>query len=468
MLRPVEDFKAVARRGWRLVDPEPEAGERQAAQVLARRLAIMVIGGLLLALAWHGLLASWGLGFPWNTFLFLPSDRFADWQHTYASACTDNPYFAGRRALSTYFPVAYALLRPLCGLSDAWSVWAFQCISLCLLGAGVALWGRGAVLPTSGQAGVVPATRAWLLAALVLSYPWIFALDRGNLDAWIASLCLIHVALLQTRLQAWGHAALALAIAMKGYPAALLLLSLANRRYREAIWCAMAAVVASVLLLLLAWDGAAYNLSGLVLNLRGYFQLYVLGDRSLFASSDPYNAARWVLLTAADVLRSLGLDVPSAQALLLHSHWLLGAYSLLALAFALVSTAFVVAVPAAHWRKISAACLLAVLYPNVAGDYKLNMLAPATLALVTAGGHGQRERRAFWLLAMLMVPKSLFFVAAGGVSMLLNAVLLVLLTTTVLADPPAWRRARRRLRIQLARRTGKAARRSAPTQGRVA
>ena len=65
-----------------------------------------------------------------------------------------------------------------------------------------------------------------LIMASVCSYPYVFALDRGNLDSWIGNLVLLFLIGLCRGGWGIGLAVLALASAtvLKGYPALFVLL----------------------------------------------------------------------------------------------------------------------------------------------------------------------------------------------------------------------------------------------------
>ena len=410
----------------------------------------IVFAGLALACIYHATLESLGFKFPWNTFLFMPEDRFNDWHNSVAAAGTRNPYYSGGRALSTYFPVTYLVFLLGVKLPRAVSTAVYLGISMSSLAASIILaWQYLRPLSVSASRLGNPDRRLLLLACF-FSYPVLFALDRGNLDVWIASLCLIHVATLRTRYYALGFAAIAFAISMKAYPLAFLALAVAERKYRPVVLCAIAAGMMTVLTLAGMWDGFAHNLNGLQLNLRGYYRLYVLGSHSLFASSDPYNGIRSFALIGANAWQQFIAPTTPAPNVLKWSENILQIYSLLSLGFALLCALFVLAIPAPRWRRIMAVCLVALLFPNVASDYKLTLLLPGTLALLLdSDATDRRSQIAFLTLCLLMIPKSYYFAYGTGLTNIINPLLLIVLSKCVLADRAAWRRGLRLLRFRV-------------------
>ena len=420
--------------------------------------ACVVIAALVLACGYHATLASLGFKYPWTTFLFIPEDRFNDWHNSVAAAATFNPYYAATKAVSAYFPVAYQVFLVGGDLSPAASTAVYLAISVCLLAASIIVAWRY-LQPEAARAVQLRLRDLWLLLlACLLSYPVLFALDRGNIDLWIASLCLIYVATLRTQHEPLGFAALALAISLKAYPLAFLALAVTERKYRAAFLCAAAAGLATVLTLAGMRGGFSYNLNGLMLNLHRYYEVYVLGTHSMFASSDPYNGIRTLILGGTYVWQKIvtpGMPTPEVKIALkwVLENWggmILQVYSVLSLSFALVCAFFVLAVPAPRWRRIMAVCLVAILFPNVANDYKLNLLLPGMLALLLdPDAADRRGRTAFVLLCVLMIPKSYYFIHGLGVTNIITPVLLIAMSYYVLMDRPAWRRGLRLLRFRI-------------------
>ena len=402
----------------------------------------VVVACLILACIYHSLLSVAGYGFPWDTFLFMPEDRYNDWHNSVAAAATLDPYFAPRRALSVYFPFAYVVF--LAGSGHFWAASAalYLAVSFGLLGGAVGYtWRRGR--QAEGGPGEADAKElALLFLAVLLSYPVLFALDRGNLEVWIASMCVFYVAALGTRHEWLGFAALSIAIAVKGYPVAFLVLALARRSYLSTVLCGLAAVALNLFALAMMKGGIVHNVQGWMLNLGAFQQLYVLGPNSLFATSDPYNGIRslvWIVPDAWRYLVPAGGAVPSIEA---WSAAILRPYTALSFSFAVCGALFALAVPARNWQRVMAICLVVLLFPNVANDYKLCMLLPGVLALVLEEDRSPRGWIALALACLLMVPKSYYFFAGGhiGVTNLINPVLLLVLAVVVIADGEAWRR----------------------------
>lgn len=399
----------------------------------------VMLVGFSLACVYHAILGLIGLDWPWNTFLFSPGDRFNDWHNSVAQAASINPYDSSGPALAAYFPVTYVLLKVGVGYSAVTSIYIYFSISIALF-----ILTAGLVRAQIRQPSVDSRTHyikdvVLLVAACLISYPVLFALDRGNIDLWIALLSALFVVTQRTRFEIAGLLCLSLAISVKGYPAAFLLLLVSDRKYRSAIFCSFLALFMTGITLYFMWDGFGRNLNGFLNNLNSYYRIYVIGGASLFASSDPYNATRLIYFEFVGVWQKLISPNFVPLSLETVSTSILRIYSLLSSFFAVIAAFFVLAVPAARWKKVTAICLIAIFFPNVSNDYKLCILFPGLYLLLLENINSRTEKVSFVLFCLLMVPKSYLFIHGKPISMFINPLLLIALACQVIWDRQSWR-----------------------------
>ena len=400
-----------------------------------RLFACLVLLGLGTAVGFHAIMGSMGLEWPWNSFLFMPSDRYNDWHNSVLQAASGDPYFSRNTpALAAYFPASYLIFDIPGGMSRGMSTLAFLVISEVLLFVAVfSLYFRYRLTDVrQSERGSFEAPLL-LLLTLQCSYPLLVALDRGNIDLWIACGCTLFVATQDSRFRYLGLTALALCIATKGYPAAFLTLTVARRDYRGLAFCLISVLLLSVVGLLSFPGGIGRNIAGLQLNLHQFHERYVLGADSLFSSSDPYNALRLILSGLASH------SYVAVEHLQLVSKALLAVYGPLISLWAIICTVFVLMVPAPIWRRVTAVSLVALLFPNVANDYKLCILFPGLMLLLLTDRHTRREQISLSLFALLMIPKSYYFFNGRPASMFINPLLLMALAWQVMGERDAWR-----------------------------
>ena len=401
--------------------------------------------GLLLAFLYHAALDWMGYSWPWNTFLFNPSDRFNDWYSTVAQAASANPYYSSNHALATYFPVTYVLLKFSVGYSPVVSIFIYFGITIILLFLAACI-ARITLLQSSDTAFLYTKDVLFLAVSTLISYPAIFALDRGNIDIWIGLLGTIFVLTQRTRFWIVGLLFLSLAISLKGYPTVLLLLLVCEKQYKRMIFCSLLALTISLPTLYFFWDGFDLNLNGFTNNLNSYYRMYMLGSSSLFASCDPYNASRTVFYAVAKIWQKFISPDYFVLPIEVYSASILRGYSLLSLSFAIVAAFFVLATKEVRWKKVTALCLVALIFPNVSNDYKLCFLFPGLYLFLTESEGLKSEKGIFTLFCLLMVPKSYLFIAGKPISMIINPIIILGLAYKVMEGRENWMQAIQRVK----------------------
>jgi len=223
-------------------------------------------------------------------------------------------------------------------------------------------------------------------------------------------------------------------------------LLVSDRQYFRMLFCSLLALLMSVITLYFMWDGFNRNLSGFLNNLNLYYRVYVIGGASLFASSDPYNASRLLFFELAGIWQRYISPSYVPLSLEATSTSILKIYSLLSASFVAITALFVLAIPAARWKKVTAICLIALMFPNVSNDYKLCFLFPGLYLFLMESEISRSNKVSFALFCLLMIPKSYFFIHGKPISMLINPLLLIALAYQVMGDRQSWRQGIRLLK----------------------
>jgi hypothetical protein len=406
-----------------------------------RALFLLVMVGVFLAIFYHGLLSYIGYGFPRNTFLFSPGDRFNDWHNSVIATQSLNPYFSNSPAVSTYFPFSYWLLSFFTSNGRDVNTFFYIIISIGLLTASTFYAWR--FLFPEKPVGSDANTKAYLklFGIFLICYPTIFALDRGNMDIWIGCLCLLYVVLFKTNHSLIGYTCLSIAIMLKGYPAAFLLLGLAEKKYLQTFLCFAISVSISSLIMLFFWGGFSTNLHGLQINLPNFYDNYVVGPHSLFGSSDPYNGIRTFVLIFNEQLSIL----PKGAGIEAWSKLLLKIYSPVSFVTACIAACFILFSNGRCWAKTTSVSLIILLFPNVANDYKLCILFAAVITILASNHLYQKtEKIAFVIIGLLLIPKSYILINGHNFSNIINPMLLISLSCITFLNPSQWRGLRKK------------------------
>lgn len=374
-----------------------------------------------------GLAAAWlfyfGIGvgtatYPGNTFLCDPSARFRDFTDMVAAARSLNPYHTPPGSI--YPPLANLFYFLFSQIPGDWSLAAFLVIPAAAL----------AVFAWRWTIGFGAGTRLGLVVFGSLSTePFLFAMDRANLELWVLPLCLFFVEGFRKRDPRWSEiscVSLAVAIALKLHPVLFLILYLRERRWLEAV---KVAVYAAGLTL----GSAALLHGGLNASLADFWHAF----GGLNSSSDVqllharFNTglfdAVWLpgYLTGATWIDLWSLVYP----------WVAASIGVLAVARILRPQ---IAFAEAYASLAAIACLL----PALANDYRMIQLLPPAFLLLRAKRFGASRIALLVLIALVMVPKNqwLFGVAEeprdiGSSSVLNPALLLAILAFSLVQNP---------------------------------
>jgi len=384
-----------------------------------------ILISFLIAITFHKGLSFFGYSYPWNTFLFYPGDRFNDFFNSVIQANSFKPYFFKGHALATYFPFAYSIFLIGNASSKLLSSLFFIIVSVLLLF--ITIFFYSSYFEKNYFDKKFSITDGfYLFSSLIFSYPVLFAFDRGSIDLWIATLCSIYVfSIYQKGYRFIGLSCLAIAISLKGYPLAFLLLLVAKKNFLDIFKCLI--LVFLLTLTSTFWmDGDILHIfSGFKHNFHQYNEVYVFGAGSLFASSDLYNAIRTV---------ALFYD----QDLVTFSKLIIKSYTAYSFFVSLILAIYVSFICTKNWRRVIAVSLIILIFPNVTNDYKLCILIPGLFLLLIENINFSAERVVFFLIMLLMIPKSYFFIDGKSISMLINPLLITLLTIIILNDPKNW------------------------------
>lgn len=398
--------------------------------------------GLLVASIFHIYMYFIGMNYPWITFLFDPNDRFNDWHNAITSSAENNPYYTNSKAVPAYFPVIYKLMYYISGNGRQVLTAIYLAISLILIWISVVVASKY-MYEKSNKTKLEFRHVLFLFLSIVLTYPSLFSLDRGNIDIWIGSLCLIYVALLNTKLYCFGYAALLAAICFKSYPIIFLLMSVLGRDYKKILLMVVLVISLNILAMATMADGFFMSVEGLKRGLSAYYDTYVIGGASLFATSDLYNPIRFVVHELAPKISSES----SANSITNISVNIINWYGFFSLALLIINISIVLFVPITAWRKVLLLGITALMFPNVANDYKLCILFPGLMAFIL--NPRPPEKNDFLigsLLLLLFIPKSYYFIddtATGPYALknILNPILLIAAEGLLIRDRRAWKRA---------------------------
>jgi hypothetical protein len=375
-----------------LVDPEVK-------QSRVRLLVTIVLVGMVTAIAAHFVATFYlDFGIPRATFLFKPSDYFNDWYnpYLYAKAFLHN----GATDHSVYFPFAFftvvaaTIMPPQVG---------FDLLVVVFLGV-VVLMLRGWVVDCEDDT-LTKVQYAFVLS--VLSYPVIFVIDRGNLEMLLFVFIALFFYFLYARRSPWLAALfLGAAIAFKLYPATLLLLLLAERRFKV---LGLSIAMAFGLTALGAGASGVLGHHSFMEIVRmstsdkaGYQQYFVYLDGGL-----QHGHTLWGLLRIPGFLHGTPVTVGDTRI-----------YTGVAAIVFLALSTYVLFYERERWKRVLFSMVPAILLPFTSGDYTLIHMYFPLVFFLNAPRTSRWDSVYVILFALLLIPVDYhyFSVELDGVS----------------------------------------------------
>jgi hypothetical protein len=363
-----------------------------------RLLVTIVLLGTVAAIVYHYSQAFYlGKTYPESTFLFRPADHFNDWNNSYIYAQT---FLRGENAPFIYFPFAFfamvvATLIPM-RVGLALLVLAFLLVLVVML-----------------KDYVVQVVEPWskkvqyIFVLVFLSYPVIFVLDRSNLELLLFVFLAGFFYFLYVRESPWLAALfLAAAIAFKLYPATLLLLLLAERRYKT---FTLSVVLAAVLTLagLLALSALGHHGLAEVWRMSTGEKDVYQANMVLSSAGLQHGHTLWGLWRLPGFLHGKPIDA-----------WKLTAYEVGAgLIFVLIAL-HVVFRETERWKRVLLSVVPALLLPFVSGDYTLIHLYFPLVFFIGSPRVSRWDPMYVLLFGVLLIPVDYHYLAlnADGVS----------------------------------------------------
>lgn len=358
-----------------------------------------------------------GKGYPKNTFLFKPEDRWNDFFNVYRHSVGLSPYLTEDAVPRNYFPFSYVVSWPFTLLKPAFSFFVFTAGSLAFLLR--AAWKN---LLQEDRYDTVLAVFAFVL----LSYPVLFLLDRGNFEIVVFALLYLFVYLYRAGRDLPAVACLAGATAMKLFPAVFFVLLLADRKYRKTAYFFLAVAALSLGSLFSFGGGFAENVRALGQNLAVAQSSL---DTSIPSVQHSLNVFALVKVTAGRLIKA-GPVHDVLNAFLAFKVYF--AFSLLLFGF----TAWYVAkVEKLYWKKVALLVFVMLLLPQISFDYRLIHIFIPLYLFINAEPCDRDDPHYATLFALLLIPKDYVRIAGDvTIAVLLNPLIMLWFMYKIISD----------------------------------
>ncbi len=372
-----------------------------------------VLVGFIFAFIWYYCVVQYGgvVTYPQSTFLFNPGDKFHDFRASYQAARSLKPYDSDT---AVYPPFAYVSLFPFAILKDKLAH-AFYLITVIV----------ASLAYLYHQIPALDRMQRFQNALIFsfMSYPFLFLLDRGNIEWNVVALQTLFLHLyFKGNNPKWATRALTLAAAIKPYPLIFIALLVGDRKYREAVKVVAGAIFLNIASLFIFHGNAVETFHQFTSNLHRVHQEIVAYRLLMLHSSSLFSFLR---LALSPIFEGFLTEIP-AQMTWLHQLYLPIAVVLISLIG--FTAAFVEKTP---WKRIALLVLGELLLPEISFDYKLSYIYAPLIFFLQSSGDPHWKRNAV-LFALILVPKGYWVITGEITSATLAGVFVLLVFLAVL------------------------------------
>jgi hypothetical protein len=365
-----------------------------------RLIATITLIGFVLAAFFHGFIAYFHLGYPWDTFLFQPWDRFMDFFNVYELSKDLNPYFSNKWYLSNYFPAAYLLFYPLTWISDpAVALVLFLgifCYFLC--------WHTDYYLQKFKTSFNSLEYIQAIVILCFLSYPVLICLDRGTGDAFLFIVVALFIIAFIKKHYIVAAVLLAVAAGMKLFPFVFLVLFVKEKRFYEGTLCVVLAILLSVIALLCFSGGILGNLEQYFINMHNFNNTYIIYDGALSNSVSLFSFIKVIIHYCYINSTDLSVDWSYRHTIrAIMPYYIVSTF----LVFGMIAW-YVYVVEKVFWRQVMLLVLVQTLLPVMSGDYRLVFIFIPLLLFVVSSEHDRLNKFYAILFGLLLIPKNYF------------------------------------------------------------
>lgn len=373
---------------------------------------IYILFGFIAAIVYHYILAYYlNKGFPRNTFLFNPDDRFADFTNVYI------------KNSSLYFPFSNLIINLFNQIKPInISIVLFSLVSMILI---LSLFyyqlKEKSLLKTLNNIAVFS----------FCTFPFLFLFDRLNYETFVYIFCSIFILSFIQKRDKIAMISLSFAISMKFFPIMFLILYLIESKYFQIlITIVISAIITLVSIQLLGLDFID-TIKTTLSNASYYQQKYVIENAGLDYGHSLYGLLKCILIV------SKRLEIVP---------YLVKYYYLIILPIIIFTIYFMKVNNIELWKKVTLITIIFCLLPSVSADYKLlHFYTPIFLYINTDSNLKTDKYFLFnkinanqifiFLYSLLLIPKNYrFFTSFVYDGVYIDPIILILIYALIISS----------------------------------
>ena len=373
-------------------------------------LVLVVIAGFVCAVVFHSVNNFTGRGYPYNTFLFRPDDRFMDFFNPLRGSFDLDPYNPARiNFIGGYLPFGY-FVSFVFSLIQPWTIALSVFISIFIA---YLIWYVHNMLYQ--HRWTTPLEWINVFALALLTYPVLFILDRANFDVVVFIFMSLFAYFYERKKTTFSILLLSFPIAMKGYPLVLLAIPLLDKRFRDIFLSIGLTIILEIVSLSIFQGGLIEEFNKMIVSFGTAYSIAFQGGGLI-----RFNSSLFTFLLFLN---------PS----LIASPWFNRGYVLVVLFVFLTIMAIIYKNNYPFWRRLLIITVAMILFPQSSGDYRLILLYPPLMAFLEVSEPLTTDSAIATLLALILIPKAYYvFYEDVNIGIVLNPLLLIILLIIIL------------------------------------
>lgn len=392
-------------------------------------VAIIIFAGLAISLFYHYFMSAYfGLGYPFNTFLFIPEDRFNDFFNNYRQiTSTGQGVFAPEHNFMNYL----FFLPSLFSFHSQILAYAFYAVVFVVY----LFYYNYINIKKNGdfdRMGLSLLSHTCVFT--LMTYPVIFVIDRGNQEMYVFIIMSLSILFYYDKKFIVSALLLGFAVHIKIYFAVFLLIYLADKKYREIGVVILLFIILPFLALLIdQWLFPEIKFAGsnfiflksAASSENWYNNLYVLGDGGAAYCSSLYGALKAILYYIFPDIRPGSFPI----------YRLFRIYFPISLLFAGIVALYVLLFEKEVWRQVTLVTFSLILFPFVTADYRLIMLFIPLWMFLNSKQLSKYNNFYAVLFGLLLIPKDYYIIRNNiSISVIINPLLISIFTIFLLCD----------------------------------
>ncbi len=383
-----------------------------------RNISSIILVGFIISIFYHYFMGFYlNLPYPYNTFLFTPVDRFADFFVLYDLMQFREPYIGIH--LSAQYPLLNVISFGFRILPRGASLVLYLVMFLFALIIFTALYTyRGKYKEHISE----------ICNISLLTYPVLFTIDRGNLEGLVLISLLAFVYCYQTKKYLLSVFFLSIAIAMKLFPVFLVVLYLSDRKYKEIILTGLFTVLITIISLFFFLGGFFENLTVLVGGANLVHLNRFLTDGIMVQRGISIFTLLKIFFIETNLLQYINIGE------------FLGIYIKIAMIVFLFFAAYVVFLEKEFWKKVAILVIAMLILPQVSADYKLIHIFIPLFLFINSSKQSRLDWTYLIMFGLLLIPKDYYILpkvlSDGGadisVSVIINILILMIMPIVIM------------------------------------